>query len=143
VDGVLHSHYATKDEQFKPSCMRYLKRIVDRTGCDVVLSSSWRRSEARLRTVNAELERRDLAPVVDCTRMSQDLERSEDILAWLSMNDVKHWVAIDDTNLNQLGKHFFKTNCIEGLTRKNAVNVINSLNVTQPYGHSRPSSMMR
>jgi hypothetical protein len=52
VDGVLHPLMVefrdgklSDEHLFKEECMRYLKRIVDETGAELVLSSSWRQFE--------------------------------------------------------------------------------------------------
>ena len=52
VDGVLHPLVVGfkdgrlgEEHLFAPGCMRLLKRIVDETGAELVLSSSWRQFE--------------------------------------------------------------------------------------------------
>ena len=52
VDGVLHPLVVefrdgklSDEHLFRPDCMRNLKRIVDETGAELVLSSSWRQFE--------------------------------------------------------------------------------------------------
>jgi len=130
IDGVLHS--LDSAEMFRKDCMERLKQIVDATGCQLVLSSSWRTHEELRSRVNENLRRSAAMPmappwphtacsryglpkVIDHTRFTEsdwgdmgghqrEHERHEDILHWVSTHEVAQWIAIDDLPMHQLDK---------------------------------------
>jgi hypothetical protein len=60
---------------FDERCVRWLKYIIEETGCKIVISSTWR--SRGLKTMQLMWEMRDLpGEVIDCTPM----EVSEDII---------------------------------------------------------------
>jgi len=131
VDGVLHPYSARDNEehQFRQDCMQRLKRIVDETGCKVVLSSAWRHSARDTAIVNRQLERYDIEPVISTTRIGDDeFHRHDDILEWVERNPTNSWVAVDDMHLHQLREHYVGTVGEIGLSDANADQAIKILN---------------
>lgn len=118
VDGVLHSYFARNDSQlFNRSCMRRLKRIVDETGCKIVLSSSWRKTPQGKTAVNQQLRSNSIPSIIGCTRVRYDeYQRHEDILDWIEKNPTERWIAIDDLPMPQLREHYIQTAPDVGLT---------------------------
>jgi len=132
VDGVLHSYFATVESQlFRRDCMQRLKKIVEATGCKIVLSSSWRATPERKATVNRHLQSYGIAAVMDSTRLrGNEYLRHEDILHWVKQNPRigERWVAIDDLPMPQLSDHYVGTEPDQGLTEANVRHAIRVLN---------------
>merc|ERR1711937_456837 len=132
VDGVLHSYFAKREsELFRRDCMQRLKKIVNETGCKIVLSSSWRATPERKATVNRHLQSYGIAPVHDCTRIrGNEYLRHEDVLFWVKQNPQvgDRWIAIDDLPMPQLGQHYVQTEPDEGLVDHNVKHAIRILN---------------
>eukprot|EP00746_Dinoflagellata_sp_MGD_P142992 gnl/MRDRNA2_/MRDRNA2_75869_c0_seq1.p1 gnl/MRDRNA2_/MRDRNA2_75869_c0~~gnl/MRDRNA2_/MRDRNA2_75869_c0_seq1.p1 ORF type:complete len:244 (-),score=51.60 gnl/MRDRNA2_/MRDRNA2_75869_c0_seq1:85-816(-) len=109
VDGVLHPVFSPGNEFCK---IDQLVKIVGATGCDIVLSSSWRLDDEGLQEVNDVLRSAGIAEVVDITTSkinpivaaaSATGGRDAEIKDWLDRYHEKFnwqaWVAIDDLNL--------------------------------------------
>eukprot|EP00929_Paragymnodinium_shiwhaense_P093083 TRINITY_DN53138_c0_g1_i1.p1 TRINITY_DN53138_c0_g1~~TRINITY_DN53138_c0_g1_i1.p1 ORF type:complete len:219 (-),score=49.08 TRINITY_DN53138_c0_g1_i1:772-1359(-) len=147
IDGVLHpSGVKAQADWFSSSCMAELQRIVERSSCQIVLSSTWRASPTLVGAVNAALEQRGLAPVVLATPSIKDSSgdlpasvlRAREIQAWrrrATLEDVKvaPWCVIDDLRLEafwemnmmdaaceELQDHFVRTKPRVGLTAEDA-----------------------
>jgi hypothetical protein len=130
VDGVLHSYFArTESQLFRKDCMTRLKKIVDETGCKIVLSSSWRATPERKARVNHHLNSYGIKSCVDSTRIRHDeYLRHEDILHWVKQHPTDRWIAIDDLPMPQLREHYIQTEPETGLTDMNVRNAIRVLN---------------
>lgn len=131
VDGVLHSNSAPMNMKFAPNCMQALARIIQTTGADIVLSSTWRVSEGSIAQVNANLSRHGMPAVIGCTKMLST-PREEEVCQWLDEHsgEVARWIAIDDIDLAQnnvlceaakrMQDHFVHTDPNTGLTEADA-----------------------
>ena len=123
VDGVLHSEEG--DDMFEPSCMASLRRIIERTSAQIVLSSSWRVSNTATASLCDALAKHGISPPIDITEdHGFKGTRASEICAWLKAccerdqsercgidraleNEVQaasfsiqgQWVAIDDMDL--------------------------------------------
>lgn len=137
-----------------PMCR--LKKIVDETGCKIVLSSSWRKTPQGKNYVNQQLRRSTPYPpnpaapphpswadspcacsyaipsVVGCTRIRYDeYQRHEDIMDYVDRNmksPSDRWIAIDDLPMPQLGEHYIQTAPDTGLTDSSVAKAIRVLN---------------
>lgn len=132
VDGVLHSDAANSQlRYFSEPCMRRLKRVVDATGCELVLSSSWRLDPAKERLLGLKLAQYGLPPIQCKTRGGSDeTARHELIAEWISSHRVGTWVAVDDlhTLTPQLGaSHVVETLGSVGLTDWDAAALVAKL----------------
>lgn len=103
-----------------------VKMIVQDTGCDVVLSSTWRLNETTRQQVREQ--------VVDFIAITPDFhgkDRGYEIEAWLDNHEEYDRYAILDDDMDMLAHqapNFFKTTWKEGLTREIANAVTEHLN---------------
>lgn len=137
IDGVCNSEeYMTSGRHIKGTMLGIdpfpavlVKMIVQDTGCDVVLSSTW-----RLNKDSREDVRREVVDFVDVTpdlwREGKHL-RGEEIEDWLNRHpEVTRYAILDDDTdmLAYQAPNFFKTSWKEGLTREIAQAVTEHLN---------------
>ena len=141
-DGVLNSEKYIKASNkygvvIDPSRMVLLKKIVDNTNAEIVLSTSWRehwdKNTANCNQTGIEineifgeygLEIFDKTPKLN-------LKREDEIKAWLFENKVENFVVLDDAFLSSdfLEGHFIKTsNYFEGLDETDVEKAIEILN---------------
>lgn len=133
-DGVLNSWAFARRTGAKgllgldPEAVTHLNAIVERTGADVVVSSSWRliHKRAKLRGRLAEVgfkgRLRDVTPNLRTTL----IDRSDEIRAWLDHHNVRAsagfgeavstFVILDDGGDADIPGHFVRTTFEEGLT---------------------------
>lgn len=115
IDGVLNvigMHCGPRDEfgsQFHPHLVENLKMIIEQTGAEIVISSSWRMSG--LGEMQRMWEMRDLpGKVIEVTpgvhevvdaqyeRYYDKVCRGHEIQMWLDHTPGVHYVIIDDDN---------------------------------------------
>jgi len=144
VDGVLHPGYGP--QVFLERCMLQLKRIVETTECEIVLSSNWRLFEDCQRQVKEAFQTYELPIYIGMTPDYTNLfenqrfvgHRSKEICTWIDQSqlNVTHWCAIDDQDLyyppdfscsKRMQNHFVRTAKATGLTPTNADEVIRIL----------------
>mmetsp|Transcript_6678 Transcript_6678/g.11696 ORF Transcript_6678/g.11696 Transcript_6678/m.11696 type:complete len:232 (-) Transcript_6678:72-767(-) len=127
IDGVLVTR---RPGVFEESLLMNLKRIVDTTGADIVLSSDWRRHPSARLEAKRVLNAVGLT-FIGCTPcLSAFLaQRPTEIMQWKRDHNkradaerITHWVVIDDRPLleerhgNYLRGHFAQTQPMRGLT---------------------------
>lgn len=118
IEGVaLPIRDTIKEGDFNVPALENLRKIVEKTGATIVLSSEWRRSETLYSSIGAVLKSHDLPAFRGATPILQarpDLasskidaaitwceRRAREIGKWLKENkDVTAWVAIDDLNFD-------------------------------------------
>ena len=152
-DGVLNTKYwdrnATIDRYgyaFDPNAVANLKKILDETGADIVISSSWK--SMGLTNLRKMWEDRKLpGHVIDVTPNSMgdefllhaDLDngdllsiRGQEIKEWLMLheNGISHYAILDDMNdvLHEQQPHFVWIDPEVGITEGNAAQAIMILN---------------
>jgi len=131
IDGVLNDAITTADlwdDSPKKEHLDCLKAIVDATGAEIVLSSTWRlflkaRNDVRkaLKTVNLDF--------IDCTEELED--RATEIEEWLSRHpEVEQFVILDDEcfSLVRLKDHLVQTTFERGLLPEHIEKAIKLLN---------------
>lgn len=135
VDGVLHSTSRTPATPlFDVRCMTPLARLLQVTGAEIVLSSTWRVSPQAIAQVDEALQKYGVGPIADCTPLRAKKTREGDIGAWLDSHEgeVARWVALDDIDITAnsspeaqrcLG-HFVQTKGTVGLTEADVEAVI-------------------
>ena len=143
-DGVLNTEYYQGLLQFQgkqwqdqygaffdPRAVRQLKRIIDATGADIVVESSWK--YLGLEAMRELWMVRNLpGKVMDITpSLTDNASKGEEIAAWLSehaMSDARY-VIIDDEYvvLDSQIPYFILTNPYEGLTEEQANRAISIL----------------
>lgn len=128
VDGVLNSLNTTNFSELypiDPYKAFLVGRIQLQTGCEVVLSSSWRNHPEGIENVSKRVVRvLDKTPWLDGCR-------GDEIHAWLEQHpEVEKYAILDDDSdmLVYQAPNFFKTTFEEGLTDEIAQAVIEHLN---------------
>ncbi len=137
-DGVLINQAALRtrrlDPQRRPAAdpiaVAALNRIVQATGAEIVVTSTWREeySPEELREL---LTRWDVTgAVVGQTPLAGT--RGEEIQAWLEAHAVERFVILDDqSDMRPLQAHLVKTEAEPGLTQREAEMAIAHLNRPQ------------
>lgn len=157
IDGVLNTQYwytqtdrnTPKDKYgyaFDPNAVANLKRIVEETGADIVISSSWKCMG--LSQMEDMWEDRNLPGIIvgitpnsisDEMLLVSDIDsvelfhiRGEEIKEWLTTHGkkVSHYVIIDDMDhvLPEQQSHFVQTNPEVGITEDDANKAIAIMN---------------
>ncbi len=143
-DGVLNSEkYVNSCKHYgviiDPAKMKLIKKLVDRTGAEIVLTTSWRdhwsplsdecdETGRRINEIFGEYGLRILDKTPD-----MNFRREREIEAWLGMHpNVKSYVVFDDMFLDEIGflnGHFVKTcNTCDGLEEHDIVKAAKILN---------------
>jgi HAD domain in Swiss Army Knife RNA repair proteins len=124
IDGVVNNERTKKTSgnfmAIDPALAALVKRIVRNTGCEVVLSSSWRLFQHS----RDEVERKickfaDITPVLHAPR-------GYEIKVWLMLHsEIKHYAILDDAEsiLPEQRANFFRTTWESGLTEDIALAV--------------------
>lgn len=105
-------------DDFDKKCVKVLNKIVDETGCEIVVTSDWKRwgslvDMREMYSIRGIKEPLDITPnMVDfmsseyeVLELTQDFEsiRVHEINEWLRKHpEVTHWVAVDDLDLSEL-----------------------------------------
>eukprot|EP00906_Rhabdomonas_costata_P034651 RCo048736 len=136
IDGVLHP--VTGGECFLPCCMDRLRRIVETTGAQIVLSSSWRGIPTNVDHVNANLQEHGIPKVIGKT--SKGSRRAHQIACWLEHHpEVTHYVILDDADLSaesRFAGHVVRTASQVGLTdplAELAVQILSGAALAHPF----------
>lgn len=154
IDGVLNSfdnqfsmNYAHKGNYgksrdefgtlFDNRCVNWLRYIVNKTNCKIVISSTWRLSGI---TSLRQMWSKRLLPgeIIDITpnkvpveiyqKYDHDLAmRGYEIQAWLDLNDVDNYCIVDDESDMLPGQNFVKTSGRIGLNYETAKSIVNLL----------------
>ena len=143
-DGVLNTEYYQGLLQFQgkqwqdqygaffdPRAVRQLKRVIDATGADIVVESSWK--YLGLEAMQELWRVRNLpGRVIDITpSLTDNASKGEEIAAWLSeyATPDTRYVIIDDEYvvLDSQIPYFILTNPYEGLTEEQANRAISIL----------------
>ena len=145
VDGVLNS--ADSEDRFKCfigldySGVKLLKEIVDATGAQIVLVSTWKLhwdkdNKSRQDSLGAYLDARlaeEGLTIMDKTGGSMS-ERGHGIVDWLLEHPAESWIVLDDEIFNDYEEcgimpHLVKTSFYDGgLKEKHVEMAINLLN---------------
>lgn len=131
VDGVLNSYKTGGMYALKRNCLRRLQKIVEETGCEIVLSSTWRKDEYALRRLKRVLAYRGIK-IKDTAPIFQKGFRGLEIQAWLVSNpspDGYKFAIVDDDSdmLDHQLPHFFQTDPEYGLTDTITYRIIHHL----------------
>lgn len=123
IDGVLiiaSSEWSDflKSQVYDPDCVARLKTVIEKTGCEIVVSSSWR---FRLKALENQMRRNGL-PIYDITgeEAKGENQRGQEIAAWLKRHpEVTSFVIVDDdTDMGELHPHLVVTSWSNGLTEE-------------------------
>lgn len=108
-----------------------LRRIVETTGAEIILSSSWRWYKDQRNTVHKQLKRKNI-DFIDTTpiEITIKMSRADEINAWLKKHpEIDNYVILDDEEIKdiKLIPHLVKTTFKHGLTRDKAEQAIKIL----------------
>ena len=108
-----------------------LRRIVETTGAEIVLSSSWRWYKEQRNTIHKQLKRKNI-DFIDTTpiEITVKMSRADEINAWLEKHpEIDNYVILDDEEIKdiELIPHWVKTTFKHGLTRDKAEQAIKIL----------------
>tara|TARA_B100001989_G_scaffold248914_1_gene223277 strand:+ start:113 stop:646 length:534 start_codon:yes stop_codon:yes gene_type:complete len=115
VDGVL-----CINGKLYPSLIENLKKIVEKTGADIVLSSNWRLYKSYREHIAMVLGKYGMK-IIGCTENKND-ERPTEIFNWVRKNKPQMCIILDDRHLDhekcgyKIKQCFIKTNYLTGLT---------------------------
>jgi HAD domain in Swiss Army Knife RNA repair proteins len=123
IDGVLNCRTTPNPRHFPYivdlKLLDRFKSLVDRTGAQVILASTWRYDPAGIFSANYWG-----VPFSDVTPDLPEKPRRDEILAWLSKHpDVNRYVVIDDEDDELDGLPLFQPSCHVGLTDEIAAGV--------------------
>jgi hypothetical protein len=129
---------AFDEERIDPRCVEYLRRIVERTGAKLVLTSTWRhRMSVSEFVMMFALYGWSDAPVIDGTPRYNGLIRGRgyEVEAWLGTAEYSGpYVCLDDDDDFRAGQPLVQTNPDVGLTRWDAercIEILTSANTTR------------
>ena len=127
IDGVLNCKTTRNPRKLPcvvdPKLLRRFKRLIERTGAKVVLSSTWRYDPAGLFSA-----KHFGVPYIGVTPDMPKRPRRDEVLAWLSDHPrVKRFVVIDDEDDELDELPLFQPSAATGLTTKIVNGVANYL----------------
>ena len=108
-----------------------LRRIVETTGAEIILSSSWRWYKEEKETIHRQLRAKNIDFIdITPTEISFKMDKTSEINAWLNEHlEIENFVILDDEQIKdeKLIPHWVKTNFKHGLTREKAEQAIKIL----------------
>ena len=147
VDGCLNGHELNQAGVcgIRPECVAQLNRVIEKTDCQLVISSAWRYLihsgsmtvvgfERLLQTHGVNAYQRIAGITRQDANLSDKHERGKQIRDWLSgAMGVERYAVIDDDDdeigIPEAGHPFVKTDGKVGLTEADADRLIELLNV--------------
>jgi len=140
IDGVMNnSDHLDRGEEIGEEFLDRLKTIINLTGAEIVLSSTWRLFETNRKQVRQALATRNL-DFIDVTKEIRgpkdehgwhtSAKRSVEILEWLMRHpEVEKFAVIDDDPDAEVENHFFQTSFKVGLTFDIVEKVVHHLGI--------------
>lgn len=121
-------------------CVNNLKKIVDRTNAQLVLSSSWRKGgfySATIKNLEYQLNSNGMI-LLDCTPIMPNATRGTEIKEWLKSKSkiykIDSYVILDDSeDMDDLINHLVKTTYDDGLTSDLISSTCDILNRRENY----------
>ena len=119
---------------FDPECVKNLKHIIDNTGGDIVVSSTWKDIMSYEEILDMWKCRRLPGHVIDVTPSTGNHKRGDEIDGWLKECHTEcNYVIIDDLDVSNFNEHqiprLLIVNPFNGLdeyTAKRAVMILNA-----------------
>lgn len=111
-------------------CVLLLHRILEATGAEVVLSSSWRYYPKGVEIVETALRPYKLYSMTETGKEAEE-GRGSTIKRWLTQHpEVTEYAILDDANDFHKDQHLFQTSFETGLTEAVAQQVIDHFNLS-------------
>lgn len=114
--------------EIDPEKVKLIQEIINKTGAEIVLSSSWR----HMRNVNEILSRHNLSFIAKTPDFieAECNDRGDEIQHWLDNNTVESFVILDDDRdmLESQKNNFINTDGLIGLTEEHVEQAIKILN---------------
>ena len=140
VDGVLNNSTWAKrmidagvhvyaEDMIEDWAIQLLKQIIDATGADVVVSSTWRDDPKAVEHLLIQLAAYDIWPIGSTPRTN--LRRGDDISQWLERYDgyIESYVILDDdSDMTVHMDHLVQTSFEHGLRHEHVERAIEILN---------------
>jgi hypothetical protein len=134
IDGVLNIDFGVFPQKLDDSCLQQLKRIVDTTGAEIVLSSSWRFSDASKLIIIDAFHRFGI-PVWTATTLLKDaVTRGQEIHDWFMTTpgaydpNMRFAILDDEPDANHCGR-LVLCDQKKGITEEIANRVIHMLSL--------------
>ena len=142
MDTAYYGHVLGKESRpsddkfgavFDPSCVRNLKEIIDKTGAEIVVTSSWKSLMTYRDMLNMWEQRGLPGCVIDLTPSpSECRHRGDEIDAWLKeCKDECQYIILDDIDESNFNEHQLSgliiVNPYHGLDKKAAEKAIKIL----------------
>lgn len=120
-------------EEIDPKALARVKQIVDQTGAQVVISSSWRilHSMSELRSILRQAGWID-APIIGPTPIIRDAggKRGDEIHLWLNdHDDIENFICLDDDGDFYADQNLIQTNWESGIQDEHVAEAIRFLGV--------------
>lgn len=124
LNHILEDDYG---DHFDPRCVMHLDSIINNTNCDIVISSSWRRTG--LESMKEMWEYRKLpGNIIGITGINHSVCRGQVIQDYIDLHNIEKYCIIDDDSDMLDGQDFVKVNGTVGLCLKDCKKIINILN---------------
>jgi hypothetical protein len=143
VDGVLHPFTPDirETDLFNSACISILKKIVDESNSEIVLSSSWRNFDSMRLRLSSVLARHGLSfsRWILCDAFGSET-KIQNIIQFIVNNKIdSNFVILDDEDLPFLSlvsnsmffklaeSRFYRTDCLKGLTQNDLKPILDIL----------------
>lgn len=132
LDDGVQLHVDEYGARFDPVCVENLRRIIDSTDAEIVVTSTWK-MERGLSGIQKMWQARNLpGKVIGVTPDIDPIHRGNEIEAWLdACGEVCHYAIIDDCPFMEFFReeqlpHLFKVDERTGLDEKTARKIIDN-----------------
>ena len=104
IDGVLCTHnsdnYSEQDDKFDDKACKNLKKIIDETGCKLVLTSSWRLYSSYIKLLLSLLKPYGITRLDFLGKAKSLLSRAQEISEFLSSHkEITNYIVLDDEQI--------------------------------------------
>jgi hypothetical protein len=144
IDGVLNSSKFIHENQEKiinmtsllsrgtaeidPICLTRIRKVVETTGCQIVISSSWRILHPLDEIKDMLKELGWEAPIIDITPRKRSGIRGDEVKAWLNDHlEVKQFACVDDDSDFHPDQNLVQTSWENGILDSHVEMLINIL----------------
>ena len=138
VDGVLNSMDSCRaGTEIQDDKLKLLKKIIDCTGAEIVISSSWRLVDHELKQLSDALKTYNMEYIGITPKLFYRTDEIASFMKNYRKNNkdiyISHWIAIDDMKLStwnakMMKNHFVHTSLLRGLTEFDVEKAIKLLN---------------